>query len=72
LVDALEEVAHAKPQDSLQKWLHDIEETVPTLARKLYPALKAQDVQVPLLLDFSKASPSPLTARAADSRAGNR
>ena len=72
LVDALEEVANAKPQDSLQKWLHDIEETVPTLARKLYPALKAQEVQVPLLLDFAKASPSPLTARAADSQAGNR
>jgi WD40 repeat protein len=56
LVDALETIAQAYPEHTLEQWLHDTEEQLPNSARKLYPALKGEDVQMPLLLDFVNES----------------
>lgn len=52
LVDALESVAKANPAHTLEEWLHDAEQQLPVTAQQLYPALKEDEVQVPMLLDF--------------------
>jgi WD40 repeat protein len=54
LVDALETVAQQKPNDPLTQWLHDIEVQLPATAKELYPELKEEDAQIPVLLDFSR------------------
>jgi WD40 repeat protein len=59
LVDALETVAKTNPQHTLQQWLHDTEQQLPLTARQLYPAIKTDDVQLPVLLDFAKKSRNP-------------
>jgi hypothetical protein len=54
LVDALETVARANPDHTLEQWLQGTEQQVPVIARVLYPAIKIEAVQRPLLLDFKK------------------
>jgi len=54
LEDALEAVAQANPQATVQQWLHDAEQQLPVIAKQLYPALKEEDVQLPVLLDFAR------------------
>ncbi len=54
LVDALETVAKANPQQTLEQWLEGTEQQLPITAKRLYPALKEEDVQLPVLLDFTK------------------
>lgn len=50
LVDALETVAKDNPQHTLDQWLQDAEKQLPSVARRLYPALKEKDVQRPMVL----------------------
>jgi len=57
LVDALENLAGANPDESLQQWLEAMELQIPLTAAKLYPTLIDEDVQTPLLLDFAKVTP---------------
>ena len=54
LVDALGTVAEKNPQQSLPEWLHGVEEQLPRTAKQLYPGLKEEDAQLPVLLDFIK------------------
>jgi WD40 repeat protein/tetratricopeptide (TPR) repeat protein len=54
LVDALENVATGNPQETLEQWLQGTEQQLPITAKRLYPALKEESVQLPLLLDFAK------------------
>ena len=54
LVDALETVSKENPQQSLEHWLHGLEEELPRTAKRLHPELKEEDAQVPVLLDFAK------------------
>jgi len=54
LVDALEIVAKANPDASLEQWLHGVELQLPKTANELYPGVKQEDAQIPVLLDFSK------------------
>jgi WD40 repeat protein len=54
LVDAVETAAKANPQHTLEQWLYDTEQQLPITVRKLYPTLKEEDVQLPVLLDFAK------------------
>jgi WD40 repeat protein len=53
LVDALETVARQNPQDSLARWLRAVEAEVPRTFQRLYPQLKEEEAQVPVLLDFA-------------------
>ena len=53
LVDALDTVAQANPQQSLERWLQDTERQLPKLAKTLYPQLADENVQHPSLLNFS-------------------
>jgi hypothetical protein len=53
-VDALEAVGEAAPEATLQQWLHETQRQLPLTAKQLYPALRDEDIQVPLLLDFAK------------------
>ena len=55
LVDALETVARAHPEQSTEQWIRGIEQQLPAMARQLYPALTKEDVQVPVLLDFARS-----------------
>jgi WD40 repeat protein len=54
LVDALEDIAKGNPQQTLEQWLQGTEQQLPQVAKQLYPALKEDDVQIPLLLDFAQ------------------
>jgi WD40 repeat protein len=54
LVDALEDIAKGNPQQTLEQWLQGTEQQLPIAAKQLYPALRKEDVQLPVLLDFSK------------------
>lgn len=54
LVDALEAVAKQNPQQSVEQWLHGVEEKLPQTFKQMYPGLKDEDVQLPVLLDFAK------------------
>jgi hypothetical protein len=63
LVEALETVAQQNPGQSLGQWLHGVEEQLPRTAQQLYPGLKEEDVQLPLLLDFAKNQDSVLLFR---------
>ena len=54
LVDALETVAKQSPEQSLGQWQHGVEEQLPRTAQQLYPGLKEEDAQLPVLLDFTK------------------
>jgi hypothetical protein len=56
LVDALETIARQNAQHSLEEWLHEVEEQLPRTAKQLYPGLKEEDSQLPVLLDFAKKS----------------
>jgi hypothetical protein len=62
LVDALETVAKENPQQSLAQWLHGIEEQLPRTAKRLYPRLKEEDAQLPVLLDFTQKPNTTLAA----------
>jgi hypothetical protein len=62
LVDALETVAKENPQQSLAQWLHGVEEQLPRTAQQLYPGLKEEDAQLPVLLDFAKKPNAPIAA----------
>jgi hypothetical protein len=53
LVDALETVAKTNPQNTLEQWLQDTEQQLPTTAKRLYPTLRDNEVQLPVLLDFA-------------------
>jgi hypothetical protein len=59
LVDALEVLAQADPDETLQEWLEDMEQQIPLTVRHLYPTLPDEDIQTPLLLDFAKVTPKP-------------
>jgi hypothetical protein len=61
-VDALETVAKENPQQSLAQWLHGIEEQLPRTAKRLYPRLKEEDAQLPVLLDFTQKPNTTLAA----------
>lgn len=52
LIEALEAVATSNPQQTLQQWLTNVEQQFPLIAKQLYPALRDEDDQMPLLLDF--------------------
>jgi len=54
LVDALEAVAQGNPKQTFEQWLQGTEQQLPKLAKQLYPTLKEEEVQLPLLLDFAK------------------
>jgi WD40 repeat protein len=56
LVDALESVAEGNPQQTLEQWLQDSEQQLPKTAKQLYPMLKGEGVQLPVLLDFRKGT----------------
>jgi WD40 repeat protein len=56
LVNALEDAAEESPDKSLVEWVHDAEQRLPRIAKQLYPTLNEGDVQIPLLLDFSRES----------------
>jgi WD40 repeat protein len=60
LADTLQTVAEANPQRSLEQWLQDVEDQLPNVTRMLYPSLREEDVQLPLLLDFAKATIDPI------------
>ncbi len=52
LVEALETVAHANPQQTLAEWLKGAERQLPITMKQLYPEVREDDLQLPLLLDF--------------------
>ena len=54
LVDALETIGNNNSKQSLRQLLHAVEEQLPRTAQQLYPNLKQEDVQSPVLLDFTK------------------
>jgi WD40 repeat protein len=56
LVDKLENLAQADPDETLQQWLEAMELEIPLTARELYPTLTEEAVQTPLLLDFGKTT----------------
>jgi hypothetical protein len=62
LVDALEKAAEANPQHKLEQWLHDAEQQLPIIAKKLYPSLNDDSVQTPVLLDFARKPNTTLAA----------
>ncbi len=53
LVDALASVAHRNPSQSLMEWLRGTERQLPVTFSKLYPKMKEDELQSPVLLDFS-------------------
>ena len=59
LIDALETAAETNPESSLVGWIHEAERELPKIARQLYPAMKETEVQIPLLLDFSRELEEP-------------
>jgi hypothetical protein len=63
LVTALTSVAYDNPQQTLEQWLQGVEATLPLVAKRLYPAVKQDDVQIPLLLDFVKHNSNPGVAQ---------
>jgi WD40 repeat protein len=63
LVNVLKDIASAQPQQTLEQWMKGVETTLPSVAKQLYPKLNENDVQSPLLLDFTKK-----TARAAETQ----
>ena len=46
LLDALETVAQANPQSTLEQWLQGTEEQLPVTAKQLYPTLKDEELQL--------------------------
>ena len=62
LVDALETVAKSNPQHTLEQWLRDAKQQLPVTARQLYPTLKEETAQLPVLLDFTKKTRGTATA----------
>jgi hypothetical protein len=59
LVTVLTSVAHDHPQQTLEQWLQGAEATLPSVAKELFPAVKQDDVQLALLLDFAKHNSNP-------------
>jgi hypothetical protein len=59
LVDALETVEKANPQNTLEQWLQATEQQLPITAKRLYPTLRQEDAQTPVLLDFAKKADLP-------------
>jgi hypothetical protein len=59
LVTVLTSVADDHPQQTLEQWLQGAEATLPSVAKELFPAVKQDDVQLPLLLDFAKHNSNP-------------
>ncbi len=53
LVDALETVAKAYPNETLKQWLERMELQIPLTSKRVYPALTDKDIQTPVLLDFA-------------------
>lgn len=53
LSDALINALSANPQLELAKWLTEAERRVPEQYRRLFPEVKEEDIQFPLLLDFT-------------------
>jgi len=56
LSSALISISKAKPQETTAQWLRDAERVVPEQYRKLYPGLKDEDAQFPVLLDFTRSN----------------
>jgi len=54
LVDTLQALAKANPDESIVDWVHEAQQRLPEIARTLYPELREDDIQVPFLLDFSR------------------
>lgn len=54
LVETLQALAKANTEETIVDWLHEAQQRLPEIAMKLYPNLKQNDLQVPLLLDFSR------------------
>jgi hypothetical protein len=55
LVDSLVSVAHSNPTQNLAQWLKGVEQQLPVTMSKLYPRMKEDELQSPVLLDFSGA-----------------
>ena len=56
LSSALISISNAKPQETTAQWLKEAERLVPEQYRTLYPGLKDEDAQFPVLLDFTKSN----------------
>ena len=54
LSSALISISNANPQLTLSEWLERAEDKVPELYNELYPEIKSEDIQLPVLLDFTK------------------
>jgi WD40 repeat protein len=53
LVDSLVSVAQSNPKQNLAQWLKGVEQQLPVTMSKLYPRMKEDELQSPVLLDFS-------------------
>lgn len=67
LMEALETVARTKPLQTLGEWLKGAELQLPITMKQLYPEVREDNLQLPLLLDFG--APSATTLRS-DSKVG--
>jgi hypothetical protein len=63
LVDAFETVVRANPHARLEEWLRDTEQQLPLTVKNLYPQLKDDAAQRPVLLDFSPKRNESASAR---------
>jgi hypothetical protein len=54
LSSALISVSNTNPQQTLSQWLEETEREVPELYKKLYQGQNDEDVQLPVLFDFTK------------------
>jgi WD40 repeat protein len=61
LVDALEQVAREHPAQSLPQWITGVENQLPVTMSKLFPHTNADDLQSPVLLDFSGSGVQEIT-----------
>ena len=55
LVDSLVSVAQSNPKQNLAQWLKGVERELPATMSRLYPRMKEEELQSPVLLDFSGA-----------------
>ncbi|MGC2661152.1 MAG: hypothetical protein WA324_24625 [Bryobacteraceae bacterium] len=56
LVEALNRIAKASPNQSLSEWLKSAQRQLPILMKQLYPGVTASNVQVPELFDFVRTT----------------
>ena len=59
LVEALERVARAAPEETLQQWLEDTDWEIPVMTQQTDLATATDLSQIPVLLDFARSKPRP-------------